>query len=231
MTTRTTRIVLLTVFALATSLAGFAQLPCGVPNQITCLAWDGGANLTASQNDTTIGGFGNFATTYQQFTFTQTWNVQSYHWVGGYFNPATQGPIGAWTLAFYDDNAGAPGNTIFSLVAGGNALETFVSNVNGFPIYVYEQDILGGFNMAPGTYWASVVPDLGFPPQWGWATATGGTGTGGFQCFFGSCAATGTDLNFAIDGTSVNSTPEPGTLIMLGTGVLGLAGTLRRKLL
>jgi hypothetical protein len=29
----------------------------------------------------------------------------------------------------------------------------------------------------------------------------------------------------------LGGTPEPGTLIMLGTGILGLAGTLRRKLL
>ncbi len=30
---------------------------------------------------------------------------------------------------------------------------------------------------------------------------------------------------------TTSTTPEPGTLIMLGTGILGLAGTLRRKLL
>ena len=68
MTSRLTRIVLLAVvFALATSVVGFAQVPCGVANQITCLPWDGSANLFASQNDT-VNGFGNFATVYQQFT-------------------------------------------------------------------------------------------------------------------------------------------------------------------
>jgi PEP-CTERM motif len=226
MTTRTTRIVLVALFTLATSLAGFAQLPCGVANQIQCLPWDGGSNLFASQNDN-VNGNGNFATTYQQFTFTQGWDVESFHFVGGYFNPPAQGPISLFTLTFYANNGGIPGSP---LATGGftSFNEMFLGNVNGFPIYSYDL-YFGPFNMAPGTYWASVVPDLGFPPQWGWATATGGTGTGGYQCFFGTCGATGTDFAYAIDGTP--TVPEPGTLIMLGTGILGLAGTLRRKLL
>ena len=88
MTSRTTRVVLLAVvFALATSMVGFAQQPCGVVNEIVCQSWDGGDTLVASQNDTNNGGFGNFATTYQQFTLTQTYDVESFHWVGGYFNP------------------------------------------------------------------------------------------------------------------------------------------------
>ncbi len=223
---RTTKIVLLVaVFALATSVAGFAQLPCGVANQIVCQPWDGGSNLFASQNDTT-GGNGNFATTYTQFSFSHTWDVESFHWVGGYFNPPSQGPITAWTLTFYNDAAGIPGNPIATGSFPGTGGETFIANVNGFPIYVYWL-YFQSFDMGPGTYWASVVPDLGFPPQWGWATATGGNG---YQCFFGSCGAA-PGMAYAIDGTLVTSTPEPGTLIMLGTGILGLAGSLRRKLL
>lgn len=53
MTARTTRIVLLAaLFALATSLAGFAQAPCGLPNEIYCQAWDGTGNLYASRTTT-----------------------------------------------------------------------------------------------------------------------------------------------------------------------------------
>ena len=35
---------------------------------------------------------------------------------------------------------------------------------------------------------------------------------------------------FTIYGTSGTSTPEPGTLIMFGSGIIGLAGVLRRKI-
>jgi hypothetical protein len=217
---------LATMLVLALSAAGWAQLPCGVANQIVCQPWDGGSNLFASQNDTN--GFGNFATTYQEFTLPGTasgWSLESFHWVGGYFNPPAQGPITAWTLTFYNNNGGIPGNPIASGVFGGNGNETFIGNVNGFPMYVYWlyfQD----FDVRSGTYWASVVPDLGFPPQWGWATSTGADP--GYQCFFGACGLTGVGFAYAVDGTP---TPEPGTLIMLGTGILGIAGTIRRKLM
>jgi PEP-CTERM motif-containing protein len=233
MNLRTGRIVslvsLVAVFALAASVAGFAQVPCNVPNLIYCQTWDGGSNLFASQNDTNIGGFGNFATTYDHFFLpgNQTWDVESFHFVGGYFNPPSQGPITAWGLTFYADNAGIPGAPIYFNSLFGTGNETFLGNVNGFPIYSYDLYFIS-FDMAPGIYWASVVPDLGFPPQWGWATSANGNGAG-YQCFFGTCGGTGTNLAFAVDGVPV-TTPEPGTLVMLGTGILGLAGVLRRKI-
>jgi len=223
MTTRTTRIVLLTVFALATSFAGFAQAPCGLPNEIYCQAWDGTGALFASQNDTNAGGFGNFATVYDTFTLSKTWDVESFHFVGGYFNVSPPPFVTAVTLTLYNDNSGIPGNPIAT-----GFFTSFNEQILDSSRQIYTYDLsFGSFDMAPGTYWASVVPDLGFPPQWGWAT---GVGPGlGYQCFFGSCGPTGASFAFALDGTQV--TPEPGTLIMLGTGVLGLAGTLRRKLL
>jgi hypothetical protein len=218
--------MLATMLILALSVAGWAQAPCGVANQIYCQPWDGTGSLVASQNDTN--GFGNFATVYDNFTFTRTWDVESFHWVGGYFNPPTQGPITGWTLTFYNDNAGQPGNPIASGFFPGTGGETCITpdcTVN--PIFMYSL-FFNSFDMAPGTYWASVVPDLGFPPQWGWATGTGGDGIA-YQDFFGARSQLVTDMAFAIDGTLV--TPEPGTLILLGTGFLGIAGTIRRKLM
>ncbi len=52
------------------------------------------------------------------------------------------------------------------------------------------------------------------------------TVTDGEESHCGSCNIFAPNLE--VQGAGV---PEPGTLVMLGTGVLGLAGTLRRKLL
>ena len=64
--------------------------------------------LYASQNDTG-GGFGAFATAYDNFTLASATTITQVDWVGGYFNPQSLGPITGWTVAFYADNAGQPG--------------------------------------------------------------------------------------------------------------------------
>src|SRR5271165_7079449 len=37
--------------------------------------------------------------------------------------------------------------------------------------------------------------------------------------------------NYGLEGTVVTTTPEPGSMVLVGSGILGLAGVLRRKLL
>ena len=161
MTCRTTKIVLLAaMFALGTSGAAFGQLPCGVANQIACQPWDGGSNLFGSQNDTND--LGNFATVYQQFTLAKGYSyydVESFHWVGGYFNPANPGPITAWTLTPYSDAGGTPGGAIAAGPFPGTGGETLIGNVNGFPIYVYWL-YFQSFDMAPGSYGLRLFPTL-----------------------------------------------------------------------
>jgi len=89
-----------------------------------------------------------------------------------------------------------------------------------------EDNIVNGLLLHPNTmYWLSVVPDLSFPPQWGWGTGLLGDGLA-YQDFFGARTQLGVDFAMNIQGVPI---PEPGSLILLGTGILGLAGTLRRK--
>jgi hypothetical protein len=184
----------------------------------------------SSQNDTT-GGFGHFSTTYDNFTLTATSDITSVEWYGSYFNPPTQGTITGFTVDFYADDSGIPGAVLGSTGdVAGNAGETFVTNDDGGdPTYLYSLDTT--FVALAGTqYWLSIVPDLGFPPQWGWETGTGGDGAA-YQCFLGTCAATTSDQAFALFGGSpvTGTTPEPGAVLLLVTALAVILPKVRKK--
>ena len=185
--------------------------------------------LYASQNDTATGGFGSFATAYDDFTLASATTITQVNWVGGYYNPQSAGSITAWTVGFFADNAGIPGSLLASFNFAGNGGETFLQNDTiGDPTYSYTEML--SFNAAAGTkYWLAVMPDLAFPPQWGWTSSSQGDGTS-YQVYFGLGSSNPTDLAFSLYETQNSTTPEPGSMMLLGTGIIGLAGILRRKL-
>jgi hypothetical protein len=176
----------------------------------------------SSQNDTNT--FGNFATAYDNFTLGGSYTISNVQWVGSYFNPSIQSPITGFTVSFYADNAGVPGALLYSTGdVAGNAGETSVGFDNaGNPAFVYGLSV--SFAATGGTtYWLSIVPDLGFPPQWGWETGTGGDGAA-YQCFFGSCGSVPNDLAFALN------TPEPSSMVFLTTGLVALGIRVRNRI-
>lgn len=205
----------------------FARLAVGIAGLAVSCAWADpilysqpsdfpGGTVFASQNDTG-GGFGNFATVYDDFILPGNDLVTDVHWQGGFFNPG-HGTITAFTVAFYADNAGQPGAALLTQTIAGNANETFVGNQFFGPVYDYSVVLTTPFATAAGTqYWMSIVPTTNFPPQWGWHTGTGGDGIG-YQDFFGTRSPTGTDFAFALTGV-----PEPATLALVGLGLVSLA--------
>jgi hypothetical protein len=208
-------ILLATLFVLVLSASAYAD------TTLYSQAYDNNDYLNASQNDP--GGLGNFATTYDNWNINPggLYTVNEVQFTGGYFN-GNPGTITGWTVNVYFNNAGAPGTLQHTAFISGNGNETLL----GGNIYTYDLTGLGFQELSGVEYWLSVVPNLAFPPQWGWATGTGGDGVG-YQSYFGQNGQIPYDSAFTLIGTSV---PEPGTLVMLGTGVLGLAGAVRRKL-
>ena len=181
--------------------------------------FDSTGNWYASQNDTNSGGLGNFATTYDNFTLSNLSTVTDVSWTGTYYN-GTISPIAGFTLQFYSDNAGVPGSSIYSTYITGTANETDIGNFNGMEFYTYSATLGAAFSALGGTqYWLSIVPDLGFPPQWGWATGTGGDGAS-YQVFFGAGNANANDMAFSLSGIA---TPEPFTFGLMGLGLGGIA--------
>ena len=154
-------------------------------------------------------------------------------WQGEYFNPPVQGTITGFTINLYaaDGGGGAPGTVLDSEHFAGNSNETPDGMPAGFPAFLYSQNI-AGFAAAAGTeYWMSIVPDLGFPPQWGWAAGSGGDGVA-YQCFFGSCGFNiPEDLAFTLNGgNQPPPIPEPSSLPLLGTGLLAAVLAVRRNI-
>jgi hypothetical protein len=211
--------LLATVCALSVSVCGWAAPPCDGFSYIYCQPFDQTGNAYSSQNDTAS--LGNFATTYDNFTLAVSTNMNAAQWVGEYFNPPNPGPITGWTVALYGDNGGQPGSLLFSQHTAGTDNETFLGTFGGFPTYLYSTSNLGWFVNAGTQYWVAVIPDLGFPPQWGWSSGTGGDGIS-YQDFFGTRSQLAADMAMALGGTCCCcGTPEPGTLLMVGTGAVG----------
>lgn len=180
-------------------------------------AFNGSSSLYASQNDTNVGGLGNFATTYDNFTLPSLSTVGAVAWTGGYYG-GTIAPIAGFTLQFYSDNAGVPGASISSTYIAGTANEGDIGNFGGYEMYTYSANLGTAFTASAGIqYWLSIVPDLGHPPQWGWATGTGGDGAA-YQVFLGTGAALANDMAFELA-----STPEPFTFGLIGVGLAGIA--------
>jgi len=216
---RSKAVLLAALFALVLAAPAFADSV--LYNQ----AYDNQGLLNASQNDTGSNGLGNFASTYDNWNINPggLYNITEVKFTGGYFNPDQQGTITGWTVNVYFDSAGAPGTLQHTAHISGNGGESLLTG----NIYTYDISGLNFQELSGIPYWLSVVPDLSFPPQWGWATGTGGDGKA-YQNYFGTGGQIGFDQAFTLIGTS--GVPEPGTLVMLGTGVLGLAGAMRRKL-
>jgi hypothetical protein len=117
------------------------------------------ADAYASQNDSTIGGFGDFAKAYDDFTLDSATAIGKVKWYGEFFRGEPT-PISNFLIQFWSDNSG-PNAELFSETILGNADETFVEKIGNFNLYKYGMDLSLPFKALAGTtYWLSIQPTL-----------------------------------------------------------------------
>jgi PEP-CTERM motif len=170
---------------------------------------------------------------------TDAWTINfgyvvsdTFVWGGG---TLSQISLGVWE--FPGDVGLAVGFTISSTENGSgvggmaNVTDTFIStNQYGYNIDTWTFNT-GGVPLSAGTYWLNLsnaaVPS-GDPVYW---DENSGAGCKSSGCpSSASESSVGTIPGEAFTVTGSGSTPEPSSIMLFGSGILGLAGLLRRKL-
>jgi hypothetical protein len=214
--------VLISALALAAVASGSAFAESIVYNQPPPLS-----SVVYNSSDTS--GIGAHA--YDSFTLAQDTTILGVDWYGAQSNT---NPI-PFTITFYSDDPlfHAPGSTVYTenplVVLGPDS--SYSADTNSFTL------------LANHLYWISILGNVGNPAsnQWYWENSNTGDGLGfsfdnttGVRQNLGNLAF---DLRGNVDmpdpptpPTSSSATPEPDSLLLTGSGILSIAGVVRRKL-
>ena len=196
---------------------------------------DPNANGLANENDAIVNGNPYGAAVYQNFIIgsNHQWQVTDL-----FTNELTgQNP----TTAYWEIRSGISEGNGGTLIASGTAPDNLIGNPNGTVM----NKVAVNVPLGTGTYWFAVVPQAPNDPSRGFSANTFGQGSIGNQMldqqywnspFFGANFTNANNegvfpsFSKGVIGTD-QVVPEPSSLIMLGSGLLGAATMLRRRIL
>jgi hypothetical protein len=146
--------------------------------------------------------------------------------------------VGAPTSFSYELGSAAFGADLSSGTVAQNAGNSVLlfTNADGYGVYDVTVSINPAALTAGTEYWLSIsnATDAGNDGTQAWDIPNGGLG-GPADCNFrqsgtnfGECGIGGE--SFTLTGGGGTTTPEPSSIMLFGSGILGLAGVLRRKL-
>jgi hypothetical protein len=130
-----------------------------------------------------------------------------------------------WSITLQED-----GGTVYGSGTA-NVTQAFVS-VNAFGFWEYEVTAAGlNVGLNPGTYWLNLqnaVTQQGNPVFWDENSGDGCESQGCPSQASTTVYGTIPSESFDITGTSGGTSPEPRSILLFGSGLLGLVGLLRR---
>ena len=203
--------------------AALLALPCAASAQVV---FNGGAPNHTNGNEMTEW------IQYNDFAFGSTQTVQEIDFWA--FSETGAGLFdGSVSWFVKSDNAGVPGTTLFS--GSGNPTVTLTGTTLFGGPESFNQ-LLANFTLGAGTYWLGLhngplTEDT--RDQYYWETTSAGFGASGEEDItpFGddSYGNNGDDHAFELLGTPSTTVPEPASMTLLASGLVGLAATRRRK--
>lgn len=157
--------------------------------------------------------------------------LRDVHWYGVYgWGNGTEPAQDDFTIRIFNVVGGVPGTTPFYEEHIGDVGRVDTGNTIGnYRLFAYST-LLTDTTLNAGDYFLSIVNNTSepsYPDYWYWAFSSP-TGNAHFRSIFtrnhfgdGRWVPMGGEASFNLTGEPV---PEPGTLLMLGTGLAGFAG-------
>ena len=130
---------------------------------------------------------------------------------------------GTVTVQLLADSATNPGAVLDTI---GTVSDTSLSS----SLADYELTLSTPFALAADTrYWIELSSTDGSSAAWGWSYDISGTGVAGEDASNEYGVFPNDESGDAPYQMRIDATPEPSSLVLLGTGIMGLAGVIRRK--